>query len=62
MPLVQIISGEPEMREDMVRIGSGIKKTATLAYRAQFWPWAVLLRGRVNDARVSLQPLTNLLV
>ena len=37
MPLIRIVAGEPEMREDMVKVGSGLAKTATLAYRAQFF-------------------------
>jgi hypothetical protein len=48
MPLVRIYGGVPEMREDMVRVGSGLNKKATLAYRAQFNPWALRIRGRVN--------------
>jgi hypothetical protein len=48
LPLVPIFGGEPIMREDMVRVGSGLKKTASFAYRAEFWPWAIHLRGRLN--------------
>ena len=49
MPLVRIWGTEPEMREDMVRIGAGIQKTANLAYRAQFTRWAIKLSGTFNN-------------
>lgn len=58
MPLLRIYSGEPEMREDMVRIGQGMQKTASLAYRAQFTHWAVRLTGRVNLDIVPAATLT----
>lgn len=48
MPLVRIYGSEPEMREDMVRIGAGLNKTANLAYRGQFTNWAVRLTGKFN--------------
>ncbi len=50
MPLLRIYGSAPEMREDMVRIGSGMSKTATLAYRAQFRVWALRIRGRLNTS------------
>lgn len=55
--LVRII-GEPEMREDMVRVGMG---TADLRYRGQFWPWSVVLRIRWNTTTLSVQQILNLL-
>jgi hypothetical protein len=48
MPLVRIYGSPPEMREDMVRVGAGLNKKATLAYRAQFSVWAIRIRGQVN--------------
>jgi hypothetical protein len=48
MPLVRIYGGNPEMREDMVRIGVGLSKTANLAYRGQFTSWAIRITGNVN--------------
>lgn len=48
MPLVRIHGSPPEMREDMVRIGAGPRKTANLAYRAQFSYWAIHLTGLFN--------------
>jgi hypothetical protein len=48
MPLIRIYGAKPEMREDMVRIGAGLKKTASLAYRAQFFPWAIRVVGKLN--------------
>jgi hypothetical protein len=41
MPLVRIYGSKPEMREDMVKIGAGLQKTANLSYRAQFTIWAI---------------------
>jgi hypothetical protein len=57
MPLIRIIAERPEMREDMTRIGSGLKKTANLSYRGQFWPWALRLTGRFNKAVLTLESL-----
>lgn len=57
MPLVRIHGSEPEMREDMVRIGAGLNKTANLAYRGQFTNWAVNIKGRFNSAVLSPQQL-----
>lgn len=48
MPLVRLYASEPQMREDMVKIGSGLQKVASLAYRAQFTYWAIRLTGRLN--------------
>jgi hypothetical protein len=54
MPLLRIYGSEPEMREDMVKIGSGLTKTADLAYRAQFSTWALRVAGRLNVSAVPL--------
>lgn len=48
MPLVRIHGSPPQMREDMVRVGSGLNKTASLAYRAQFTTWAIRLEAKFN--------------
>jgi hypothetical protein len=48
MPLVRIWGDQPLMREDMVKIGAGLNKTANLAYRAQFTVWAIRVSGRFN--------------
>jgi len=53
MPLVRIYGSKPEMREDMVRIGAGLRKTANLAYRAQFATWALRITGNVNPLIVA---------
>ena len=50
MPLLPIYGGQPAMREDMVKIGKGLNKTADLAYRAQFWPWAIRVTGKLNTS------------
>ena len=57
LPLVRLIAGKPEMREDPVSVGAGLKKTASLAYRGQFWPWAVLLTGTYNPAILTEKAL-----
>jgi len=62
MPLVRIIAEKPEMREDMVRIGQGIRRTATLTYRGEFYPWAINLSGRLNINVISIEALANLLL
>lgn len=61
MPLIRIWGGEPEMREDMVRIGSGLNKTANLAYRGQFTVWAMQIRGRFNASVVTPDQLAFLI-
>jgi hypothetical protein len=53
LPLVRIFGDKPEMREDMVRLGSGVTKKASLAYRAQFSTWAVRVTGTVNPQQVA---------
>jgi hypothetical protein len=60
LPLVKIWGSAPEMREDMVRIGSGIKKTATLSYRGQFTTWAILITGRLNESVVPQEAFITL--
>jgi hypothetical protein len=54
MPLIQIWGSEPEMREDMVRVGAGLSKTASLSYRAQFTRWAFKISGRLDTAACPL--------
>lgn len=61
MPLVRIIGGDPQMREDMVKIGSGLNKIANLAYRGQFTVWAMKIRGRFNPAVMSAEALAFLI-
>lgn len=61
MPLVRIIGGDPEMREDMVKIGSGLNKIANLAYRGQFTVWAMKVSGRFNPSVVTAESLAFLI-
>lgn len=61
MPLVRIYGPKPEMREDMVKIGSGLNKVANLAYRAQFTIWAVKIKGRFNAAGLNAEQLAFLI-
>ncbi len=53
MPLVRIYGGSPVMREDMVKVGKGLNKSADLAYRGQFTVWAILVRGRYDASVLS---------
>lgn len=57
MPLIRIWGSKPEMREDMVKIGSGLNKVANLAYRAQFTVWAMRISGRFNAAVLNATQL-----
>jgi hypothetical protein len=57
LPLVRLYGSKPEMREDMVRVGSGLNKTATLAYRGQFTHWACKLRFKLNKSAVTEEQL-----
>lgn len=57
MPLLRIWGGDPEMREDMVKIGAGLNKTANLAYRGQFTVWGMRVTGRFNAAILSAATL-----
>lgn len=57
MPLVRIHGSDPEMREDMVRIGAGMSKVANLAYRAQFTTWAMRVTGRLNSTVITDEAL-----
>lgn len=52
------ISGIPEMREDMVRIGMG---TADLRYRGEFKNWTTNLTISYNPKAISLEQIINLL-
>ena len=53
LPLIRLWGSDPEMREDMVRIGVGLTKTANLAYRAQFRVWALRVVLRYNASVIS---------
>lgn len=57
MPLIRIHGSNPEMREDMVKVGSGLNKTASLAYRAQFTVWAMKVTGRFNASVLNAEQL-----
>lgn len=61
LPLVRIYGSDPAMREDMVKIGSGLNKTASLAYRGQFSTWAINLKGRFNTANMTADALAFLI-
>ncbi len=61
MPLLRIHGSKPEMREDMVKIGSGLNKVANLAYRGQFTTWAINVTGRFNQSIVTPEALAFLI-
>ena len=61
MPLVRIYGSDPEKREDMVRIGAGLSKTANLAYRGQFTHWAIRISGQFNSTVLAPQALAFLI-
>lgn len=61
MPLLRIYGSAPEMREDMVKIGAGLQKTANLSYRAQFTVWALKVTGRFNPTVLSEEALAFLI-
>jgi hypothetical protein len=61
MPLLRIYGGAPEMREDMVKIGAGLNKTANLAYRGQFTIWAIKVTGRFNASVITPEALAFLI-
>lgn len=54
------IEGEPQMREDMVRL-AGPGHTADLRYRGEFPEWKVRLNIVYNAAIISAEQLINLL-
>lgn len=60
MPLVRLVGSDPEMREDMVLIGSGFKKVANLAYRPQFSVWAIKVTGKLNPHLITPDKLVRL--
>lgn len=57
VPLIRLYGTAPEMREDMVRIGSGLQKTAGLAFRPQFSRWAMRITGELNTSQMSVEQL-----
>lgn len=62
MPLMRIYGDEPVMREDMVSIGAGFKKTANLAYRPQFTIWAIKVTGRTHPLLINPDKLSVLIL
>lgn len=62
MPLARIYGSKPEMREDMVKIGSGLNKVANLAYRSQFTIWAMQISGKFNSSVITGEALAFLIM
>lgn len=52
------IYGEPEMRQDMVRLETGV---ADIRFRPQYWPWRAVVRVRFLSNMVSISSIVNLL-
>ena len=57
VPLIRLYGPPPVLREDMVRVGSGVQKTATLAFRPQFSRWAARLTGELNTSQMKVETL-----
>lgn len=55
--LVRIV-GTPEIREDVVRVGM---VQTDLRWRAQYWPWSVMLDVEYMPGMVSPETLVNLI-
>lgn len=53
------VTGEPSMREDMVRLSG---KVADIRYRAQFVEWSAVVPIHLNTSVLSLEQLANLFV
>lgn len=52
------IYGEPEPREDMVRLETGV---ADIRFRPQYWPWRAVVRVRYLSNMISASSVVNLL-
>jgi hypothetical protein len=57
MDLARIEGSEPELREDMTKVGMG---TADIRYRAQFWPWHATILVRFNVRVLTAEQIVNL--
>jgi hypothetical protein len=57
MPLVRVYGSDPQMREDAVKIGVGVTRTAALAYRAQFRIWSMKIEGEYDADVLTAQQL-----
>lgn len=58
--LVPII-GKPVMREDMVRVGKGLNKTADIRWRPEYWPWSVDLELEWPSTVFDIESILTLL-
>jgi hypothetical protein len=54
------IAAEPRMRADRVVL-SGASRTASIAYRPEYWPWAITVPIAFNATFISLDQIVNLL-
>lgn len=61
MPLLRIYGDNPEMREDMVNVGGGLNKKASLSYRGQFTTWAMQVNGMLNEDVMPMDSLAFLI-
>ncbi len=55
-------SGEewPRMREDVVRL-AGVGQPADLRYRAEYWPWSMIVSVTYKPNRLSAEQIVNIL-
>lgn len=62
LPLVAIESPSgPKTREDVVMVGSGLRKSADLRWRKQFEAWSILLHIEYDADKVTPETIVNLL-
>lgn len=60
--LLRLYSPEPAvMREDLVRVGIGLKTTVDLRYRPEYWPWFVRCTIRFPSAMFSPEQIGDLI-
>lgn len=52
------VIGDPQMREDMVRVGMG---TADIRYRPEFQQWRIPVTIKFNSAAMSVEQIANLI-
>lgn len=53
------IHGEPRMRQDMVRLDTGV---ADIRFRAEYFPWKATLTIRFNAGVISAEQVTHLVI
>ena len=54
------INGIPQMREDMVVIGSGVNRSSDLRYRGEFREWSAEIPIKYNAGAISAEQIASL--